>query len=284
MEFLVLLALAAAIALKARPGGTFGTSGRRWVWEHARWRRMRHLRQFERRRLLWNSRVNAWSDPGEMGVQNAPVASREWVPATHVRHRGVYRFSGTRPEGMSIPQLRESLRANGWHVRGVWPNGHPNMPRNYPVGGRPDALEDPDRGYVAEAKWHRPTQDMPEGMEAPVEYVGSGAEAAVSGPMYDDFEMGFMTGQYRPAPPPPRPRGPGVVRPGGRPPPPPPPPPRGPRPAPPRPYGARPPPPPPPRQGFRPPPPMPPGFRPGYRPPPPRHPPPHGGPPGGGGR
>jgi hypothetical protein len=252
MPIWILVAAAAALAM-ARKGGDSHVSGaRRWVWDRERWMRQRGMRMPQRRRLLWNARINGWSHPQELNVQ-PPAPATDWVPATNLRQHGIYRFAGTRPDGMAPEQLHHALHGAGWHVRHVWHAGDPGMPPNYPVSGAPDALNDPN-GYVAEATWGKPSQHMQEGIEAPVEYASGAQTSGYEMGFMPDFEMGFMPDYemgFMPgyemgyiAPPPP---------PGGRPAPP--------RPAPP---GFRPAPPPPRGGGYRPAPPR------GYRPAPPR--------------
>jgi hypothetical protein len=198
----VLIAAAVAVAL-TRKGDTHTAGAQRWFWDPERWRRDSLLHLHDRRWLVWDPRVNAWSSAQQMGVQ--PQAATSWVPATMLRHGRLYRFAGTNP-GLGRAQLLGAIGAAGWRVRHVWHVGTP-MPVDYPVGGAPSALSDPS-GYVVEAFWLGETQGMQEGIEAPVEYVTIA-------------QTGFLP--PRPAPPrgrymPPRPAPPRLARP--RPPPP----------------------------------------------------------------
>ncbi len=208
MPIYFILGLAAAAIMLARRGhGSSAAAGARWdYWDPARWARDRTLHLEQRRRLIWNPERNAWYRAEEMGY-GQPQPAQTWVPSTGLVYGGLYRFAGVRPAGMSTSDLRAALSNLGWNIRSFWRATSPNLPPDYPVQGRPAALDDPQNGYVVEAYWYAPTTEMQQGIEAPVRYHG----AAVTGFLRRGSEVGYFLPDHEMGyvPPPPRlpPRG-----------------------------------------------------------------------------
>ncbi len=231
MPIYFLLGLAAAAIMLARRGhGSSAAAGARWdYWDPARWARDRTLRLDQRRRLIWNAERNAWYRAEELGY-GQPQPAQTWVPSTGLVYGGLYRFAGIRPAGMSTSDLRAALSNLGWTIRSFWRATSPNLPPDYPVQGRPAALDDPQNGYVVEAYWYAPTGEMQQGIEAPVRYHGGAVTGFLRrgsevGYFLPDHEMGYVPppprGGYRPPPPrggyrPPPPRGFRPPHPAGR--------------------------------------------------------------------
>ena len=58
---LMLMAAGVALAMARKGGDRAATGGRAWAWDPERWHGLMGLGPHERRGLVWNPLVNAWS-------------------------------------------------------------------------------------------------------------------------------------------------------------------------------------------------------------------------------